>query len=51
MKPELCSFDAGTMSWGCDLVFENTPAFLAELCRCVSEEGASSRKLKFLTAA
>lgn len=39
LKPELCSFDAGTMNWGCNLVFENTPAFLNELCRCVSEEG------------
>ncbi len=39
LKPELCSFDAGTMNWGCNLVFENTPDFLRELCRCVSEEG------------
>lgn len=39
LKPELCSFDAGTMNWGCRLVFENTPAFLSELCKCVAEEG------------
>lgn len=39
LKPEMCSFDAGTMNWDCSLVFENTPAFLTELCQCVSEEG------------
>ena len=39
LKPEMCSFDAGTMNWDCSLVFENTPAFLKELCQCVSEEG------------
>lgn len=39
LKPELCSFDAGTMNWGCDLVFENSPSFLKELCRCIDEVG------------
>ncbi len=34
LKPEMCSFDANTMNWGCELVFENTPAFLKELCKC-----------------
>lgn len=37
IKPEMCSFDAGTMNWGCDLVFENTPAFLEKLCGTILE--------------
>lgn len=31
---EMGSFDAGTMNWGCDIVFENRPEFLADLARC-----------------
>ena len=31
---EMGSFDAGTMNWGCDIVFENRPEFLAELAQC-----------------
>ncbi len=37
LKPEMCSFDADTMNWGCSLVFDNSPAFLEELCKCVTE--------------
>lgn len=37
LKPEMCSFDAGTMNWGCGLVFENPPEFLEKLCKCTAE--------------
>lgn len=37
LKPEMCSFDAGTMNWGCNLVFDNSPDFLEKLCACTSE--------------
>ena len=37
LKPEMCSFDAGTMNWGCDLVFENSPDFLEKLCSTTLE--------------
>lgn len=36
LKPEMCSFDAGTMNWGAG-VFMNSPAFLEKLCHCVLE--------------
>lgn len=31
LKPELASFDAGSMNWGHTTIFENSPAFLEEL--------------------
>ena len=37
LKPEMCSFDAGTMNWNCGSIFENSPQFLEKLCACVSE--------------
>lgn len=37
LRPEMCSFDANTMNWGCALVFDNSPEFLAELCKCTLE--------------
>ena len=36
LKPEMCSFDAGSMNWGAN-VFMNSPAFLEKLCHCVLE--------------
>ena len=31
---EMGSFDAGSMNWGCQMVFENSPRFLEKLCDC-----------------
>lgn len=31
LKPEMCSYDPGTMNWGNSYVFLNTPAFLERL--------------------
>lgn len=31
---EMGSYDAGTMNWGCALVFDNNPAFLEKLSQC-----------------
>ena len=31
LKPELASFDAGSMNWGHTTIFENSPSFLEEL--------------------
>lgn len=31
---EMGSFDAGTMNWGCQMVFDNSPRFLEKLCDC-----------------
>ena len=31
---EMGSFDAGSMNWGCDAVFENSPQFLTSLAQC-----------------
>lgn len=39
LKPEMCSFDANTMNWNCDIIFENSPAFLEKLCKVTMEEG------------
>lgn len=37
LRPEMCSFDAGTMNWGCELVFDNSPKFLEELSKVVTD--------------
>jgi uncharacterized protein (DUF849 family) len=37
LKPDMCSFDAGTLNWGNSFVFENHPRFLAKLCTAVNE--------------
>ena len=37
LRPELCSFDAGTLNWGNSFVFENHPRFLEKLCHTVKE--------------
>jgi 3-keto-5-aminohexanoate cleavage enzyme len=39
LKPEMCSFDAGTMNWGCNIIFENSPRFLEKLCKSMSTLG------------
>jgi uncharacterized protein (DUF849 family) len=31
LRPEMCSFDAGTMNWGNNMIFENHPQFLERL--------------------
>lgn len=38
LRPEMCSFDAGTMNWNNSGVFVNAPDFLEELSACVVEE-------------
>lgn len=38
LRPEMCSFDAGTMNWGNNTIFENSPQFLEKL-------GSQTRKL------
>jgi 3-keto-5-aminohexanoate cleavage enzyme len=35
LRPEMCSFDAGTINWSNSFVFENHPRFLEKLCRTV----------------
>lgn len=37
IKPELASFDAGTMNWGHSTVFMNTPPFLEKLGKTMQE--------------
>lgn len=37
LRPEICSFDAGTMNWNYSGVFVNAPDFLEELSACVVE--------------
>lgn len=37
LRPEMCSFDAGTINFGCDFVFDNSPAFLEKLCNTTLE--------------
>ena len=32
LRPEMCSFDAGSMNWAHTTVFENSPRFLEKLC-------------------
>lgn len=36
-KPEMCSYDPGTINWGYKTVFLNTPAFLEKLGMCSQE--------------
>jgi uncharacterized protein (DUF849 family) len=37
LKPEMCSYDPGTMNWANSFVFLNTPAFLEKLGKCAQE--------------
>lgn len=37
LRPEMCSFDAGSFNWNCGGVFVNAPDFLEELSACVVE--------------
>ena len=37
LKPEMCSFDAGTMNWANSFIFENSPKFLEELGKTTIE--------------
>jgi len=39
LRPEMCSFDAGSLNWAGDIVFMNTPAFLRQLGRCTVDLG------------
>ena len=39
LKPELASYDAGTMNWGHSTLFVNHPAFLEKLGRSMIENG------------
>ena len=39
LKPELASYDAGTMNWGHSTLFVNHPAFLEKLGRTMIENG------------
>jgi uncharacterized protein (DUF849 family) len=39
LKPEMCSYDPGTMNWANSFVFLNTPAFLEKLGRYAQELG------------
>lgn len=36
IRPEMCSYDAGTLNWG-DAIFENSPLFLKKLGKKVQE--------------
>ena len=36
LRPEMCSFDAGTLNWG-NTIFENSPGFLEKLGKAVQE--------------
>lgn len=38
LRPEMCSYDAGTFNWNCGGVFANAPDFLEELSACVVEQ-------------
>lgn len=37
LRPEMCSYDAGTFNWNCGGVFVNAPDFLEQLSACVVE--------------
>ena len=37
LRPEMCSYDACTMNWGCSIVFDNHPNFLTELGKIAME--------------
>lgn len=39
LKPELASYDCGSMNWLHTSVFENSPAFLEKLGACMQENG------------
>ena len=39
LRPEMCSYDAGTLNWANDTVFMNTPTFLMELGKVTMEYG------------
>lgn len=39
LRPEMCSFDAGSLNWAGDIVFMNSPAFLRQLGSCTVELG------------
>jgi uncharacterized protein (DUF849 family) len=39
LRPEMCSYDPGTMNWANSYVFLNTPAFLEKLGRYAQELG------------
>ena len=36
---EMGSYDAGTMNWGCGMVFDNNPKFLEQLSQCYIDNG------------
>jgi uncharacterized protein (DUF849 family) len=37
LRPEICSFDAGSLNWANSFVFENHPRFLEKLCKAVND--------------
>lgn len=37
LRPEMCSFDAGSFNWNCGGVFVNAPDFLEQLSACAVE--------------
>jgi 3-keto-5-aminohexanoate cleavage enzyme len=37
LRPEMCSFDAGTLNWSNSFIFENHPRFLEKLCKVTNE--------------
>jgi len=37
LRPEVCSYDAGTFNWGLGKIFENSPAFLEECGKLTRE--------------
>lgn len=37
LRPEMCSYDAGSLNWAGEEVFINSPEFLAKLGRCTLE--------------
>lgn len=39
LRPEMCSYDAGTLNWAGDSVFLNSPQFLMELGKVTMEYG------------
>ncbi len=39
LRPEICSFDAGSLNWANSFVFENHPRFLEKLCKAVNDYG------------
>ena len=38
LKPEMCSYDPGTLNWAHSYIFQNSPAFLERLGRLCQEE-------------